>query len=303
MAYKSNFTGNSIDNLLTRTNNLDTELNNYLLKNGGTMTGVINMNGKQISGLNDPTETTQAARKGYVDTSVRKAAPYNLLDNSDFTHLVAQAGIGGSHGSIAYAADRWILKSGRASYTAGTGLTLNGTITQKLENAPTTAYSYVGMASGTASISYASGAVTITSSGGVIKWAALYKDKYTAETLPEYQPKGYAAELLECQRYYYRINGISDTHYAFSSGLRIGNEILSVIHTPTSMRIKNVAMSHNKISGIVGQATGFPTLTKAYATGTTISIWATVGFGSSGSPALLRCEPATDAYIAFIADL
>ena len=303
MAYKSNFTGNSIDSLLTRTNNLDTELNNYLLKNGGTMTGVINMNGKQISGLNDPTETTQAARKGYVDASIRKASSRNLLDNSDFTNLVAQAGIGRNHGSIAYAADRWILRSGTVSYTAGTGLTLNGTITQKLENAPTTAYSYVGMASGSASISYASGAVTITSSGGVIKWAALYKGSYTAETLPEYQPKGYAAELLECQRYYYRINGISDTHYAFSSGLRIGNEILSVIHTPTSMRIKNVAMSSNAISGIVGQATGFPTLTKAYATGTTISIWATVGFGNSGSPALLRCEPRTDAYIAFNADL
>jgi hypothetical protein len=31
---------------------------------------------------------------------------------------------------------------------------------------------------------------------------ALYEGSYTADTLPEYQPKGYAAELAECRRYY-----------------------------------------------------------------------------------------------------
>ena len=75
---------------------------------GGAMTGPINMNGQPISGLNDPTEDTQAARKGYVDASVRKAAPRNLLDNSDFRNPVAQAGIPGMHGSMRYAIDRWI---------------------------------------------------------------------------------------------------------------------------------------------------------------------------------------------------
>jgi hypothetical protein len=34
------------------------------------------------------------------------------------------------------------------------------------------------------------------------EWMALYEGEYTAETLPEYQPKGYAAELQECRRYY-----------------------------------------------------------------------------------------------------
>ena len=34
---------------------------------GGDMTGPIRMNGQPISGLNDPTDATQAARKGYVD--------------------------------------------------------------------------------------------------------------------------------------------------------------------------------------------------------------------------------------------
>lgn len=129
---------------------------------------------------------------------------YNLLDNSDFTNLIAQAGIGGNHGSQAYAADRWILTSGTVSYSAGTGLTLNGTITQKLENPPATATPFVGVENGTAAISYTDGAVTITSSGGVIKWAALYEGEYSAETMPEYQPKGCGAELAECQRYFQR---------------------------------------------------------------------------------------------------
>ena len=128
---------------------------------------------------------------GVPYSAVRKAAPRNLLDNSDFTNLVAQAGIGGNHGTIAYAADRWILDSGTVSYAAGVGLTLNGTIRQKLEFPPTgNATAFIGMASGEASISYEDGAVTITSSGGVLKWAALYAGSYTDETMPEYQPKG-----------------------------------------------------------------------------------------------------------------
>ena len=66
---------------------------------GGTMEGPVNMNGQSLSGLNDPKEDTQAARKGYVDAaataanaytdaSVRKAAPRNLLDNSNFRNPV-----------------------------------------------------------------------------------------------------------------------------------------------------------------------------------------------------------------------
>ena len=49
------------------------------------------------------------------------------------------------------------------------------------------------------------------SSGSIsVKWAAMYKGSYDASTLPAYQPKGYAAELAECQRYYrevYRVFG------------------------------------------------------------------------------------------------
>ena len=35
-----------------------------------------------------------------------------------------------------------------------------------------------------------------------VKWIALYEGEYTLDTLPDYQPKGYNAELTECMRYY-----------------------------------------------------------------------------------------------------
>lgn len=180
---------------------------NYLNKNGDTMLGTLDMNDQIITGLKEPVNNTDATSKQYVDTNVLKtlkyASPVNLLDNSDFRYPVAQAGIGGNHGTQAYAADRWILTSGSVSHQAGVGLTLNGTITQKLEHSPTgTVCAFVGRASGQASISYSAGAVTITSSGGVIAWAALYQGTYTEETLPAYRPKGHAAELAECMRYY-----------------------------------------------------------------------------------------------------
>lgn len=42
---------------------------------GGTMTGAIAMNGQPISGLNDPTENDQAARKKYVDDKAGALLP------------------------------------------------------------------------------------------------------------------------------------------------------------------------------------------------------------------------------------
>ena len=151
---------------------------------------------------------------------LRTAAPVNLLDNSYFRYPVAQAGVGGSHGNQAYALDRWILTSGTVSYQSGIGLTLNGTITQKLEHPPTgTVSAFVGMASGQASISYSGGAVTITSAGGIVAWAALYDGSYNEDTGPNYHPKGFGAEFTECLRYYLNapdqfISGVSNNGMA-----------------------------------------------------------------------------------------
>ena len=188
-----------------------------LPKAGGDMTGELKMSGKPISGLNMPTEEDQAANMGFVNQQMRKASPRNLLDNSDFTNLVAQAGIGGNHGTQAYAADRWILTSGTVSYEKGVGLTLNGTITQKLEWWPASTKSFVECASGTATIKRSNGTVTITSSGGVLKNAACYPGVYTDDEKPNYCPKGYSEELRECLRYYQKTQYAACYGFAFSS--------------------------------------------------------------------------------------
>lgn len=262
---------------------------------GGSMEGPIIMNGQPISGLNDPTEDTQAARKKYVDTakntandytdsSVRKAAPRNILDNSDFTNLVAQAGIGGNHGTIPYAADRWILDSGTVSYEAGVGLTLNGTIRQKLEFPPTgNASAFVGMASGEASINYADVAVTITSSGGVIKWAALYAGEYTADTMPEYQAKGYAAELVECYRYFivlFRHNTIAATKWNFYNRSVLFPVEMRVKPTVT---LKNPETESNGYIGFWDNSISKYVNFNGYSVGNITKLGYTVGDNGTGS--------------------
>ncbi len=66
-----------------------------LAVSGGDMEGAINMNGQPISGLNDPTEDTQAARKGYVDTTaVSVTIPaYGWTGSGPYTQTVTMAGL------------------------------------------------------------------------------------------------------------------------------------------------------------------------------------------------------------------
>lgn len=63
-----------------------------------------------------------------------------------------------------------------------------------------------------------------------IKAAALYEGSYDASTLPAYVPKGYAAELAECQRYYLPLNHqLLGSGYTFSDG--------AALLVPRKMRI------------------------------------------------------------------
>ncbi len=175
---------------------------------------------------------------GVPYSAVRKAAPRNLLDNSDFRNPVNQRGIasGTAVASYDYFIDRW--KNGEESSIApklsNNGIKPNGAFYQSLDSLA----SYVGKKM-TFAVGLSSGSVITTSGtlgdktieddmfitidgsndisvGGLgycwyvwleypsstIQWAALYEGEYTAETLPVYQPKGYGAELAECQRYY-----------------------------------------------------------------------------------------------------
>ena len=71
----------------------------------------------------------------------------------------------------------------------------------------------------------------------LVYWAALYEGSYTVDTLPPYVPKGYAAELAECQRYFVRL-GIDNTYAFIGNGvMREGLTANIGINYNTTMRV------------------------------------------------------------------
>lgn len=170
--------------------------------------------------------------------------PRNLLDNSDFTNPVNQRGITSETDILRYAyfIDRWhssadittkyglsnqgVTISGDAGIRqdiegigSGTVLTaavkyggkiicVTGTIKYDGTSYKTIAYYGDGTANVFLVTQGGNAGIMISKDTNVssitVEWAALYKGSYTADTLPPYVPKGYAAELAECQRYYYQ---------------------------------------------------------------------------------------------------
>lgn len=138
---------------------------------------------------------------GEIDAALESKAEIEFLDNTDFTNPVAQAGIGGNHGSVAYALDRWKLISGTVSGSAN-GLTLNGTIRQIREYPIGFAVvPSIQMYSGTATITYDDSTkyCDIVSSGGVIKRPHLGLREIT--DWAKMRTEDFGAELRKCQRY------------------------------------------------------------------------------------------------------
>ena len=66
-----------------------------------------------------------------------------------------------------------------------------------------------------------------------IVWVALYEGEYTAETLPAYNYKGYAAELMECQRYYLHLSNTYNDWFVGHHIVGWGN----VVEIPALMRV------------------------------------------------------------------
>lgn len=192
------------------------------------------------------TLSNEYASKEYADTR----NPYNYAHNSDFTQFIAQAGIGEKHCKTAYyAGDRWILHSGtvtgeaRADGHGYSNIRLNGTIVQIVENAPDVGTAAIEMVSGTADILYTDGVIVINSNGGVIKNVRLFKGAYTADNVPNYQPKGYGAELAECQRYFIRYSASEEVIFLIC-GVS-SSRIYGTLHLPVNMRVGPSLTYHN----------------------------------------------------------
>ena len=265
--------------------------------------GNLTINEKAPDGAGKVTLT--AADVGALDKDVHM---YNLLDNSDFVHPVAQAGVNGAHGATKYAVDRWEVTTGATVSQVADGLKIvsdktswTAGIQQKIEakrfaDVMTLAvhgifpvacrlYAYIGSGTtnfGTAYFQgdaaertlvlkltkpdgltgdevvnvYISPDTESTGTAAVVRWAALYEDEYTAETLPPYVPKGYAAELAECLRYYRRITATNETFAGYCA-----NGVSYCMIPLQTMRIKPSLVPSGKFYYTLGNKQGTTTAT------------------------------------------
>lgn len=162
---------------------------------------------------------SRALPGGEIDRSLESKAEIEFLDNTDFTNPVAQAGVGGNHGSVAYALDRWILVSGTVSASSN-GLTLNGVIRQIREKSIGSAVvPSIEMYSGTATITYddTTKYCDIVSSGGVIKRPHLGLS--TISNWSKMPCMDSDVNLLKCQKHYLKIANFYAYGFAASDSL------------------------------------------------------------------------------------
>lgn len=171
-----------------------------------------------------------------VKTAMQGRAAHNLLDNSDFRNPVNQRGKSSYTGS--YSIDRWYASGSGSASLSSVGITVSNVSFRQFVILPAGTYTLAFKVSNGTLLHYNftyDGTSTITKIGGAnemagayinlynnangvvacqfvlgadysytLVWAALYEGSYDASTLPAYQPKGYAAELAECQLYYRR---------------------------------------------------------------------------------------------------
>lgn len=257
--------------------NIENGIANALPKDGtDPMTADLPMGGHRVTGLGAPVADGDAVPLGYA----RKVGnPHNLLDNSDFRNPVNQRGKT-SYTTDGYSIDRWYV----TSYGALNGHTLSlesgyiriqsnvdcSRLYQNLENyaqlfgkkctialkADGTIYSAIFkmgggktmLSSGIEFISVDELHVILDFTGTHnLEWVALYEGEYTAENLPDYQPKGYSAELMECRRYFYKTSAPFSTSVTNSDWLCGGIQFPITMRTTPSianLRIVDVANSN-----------------------------------------------------------
>jgi len=293
--------------------------------------GDVQLEAVDVGALGANEQAADAGRLGGVDAQEyalkadipdAKEMYSNLADNTDFTHWVAQTGIGGKHGTQAYGGDRWILAAGTIAGEANTdgdgysGVTLNGTLVQVVPSPPAVATPFIEMISGEAEISYDAdaGEIVITSSGGVIRNVLLLEGEWTRK--PEYAAKGYAAELAECLRYFERFgthaSAIIGTVVYVVSGAKAF--ICSLQYTPKRIESPTIVLSaasnyrvllKDRATGDTKTATSVTSFDNLTAGGQCAYFKATLS-GSTGSnywALLQRSDATTGSYVDISADL
>ena len=187
----------------------------------------------------------------------------NLLDNSNFLNPVNQRGQT-SYTGVGYTIDRWrFWQSSCSLILTDSGITINGDDlnqyfdvgafdTSKIYTAAAcSSNGTIKMVSGVLSYGMWGDYVTFTVDGnnnprftlvaGSYKWAALYEGEYTAETLPEYRPKGYEIELLHCMHYCQ----ILSQYEAYRAFIVSANTVQVTFPLHVPMRIKPSASAFN----------------------------------------------------------
>lgn len=205
----------------------------------------------------------------------KSSSPHNYLDNSDFTNAVNQRGQT-TYSSGGYNIDRWTAPVMGNISLSGYGMKLVGVEndygTQNRQrvssyktgkvytfavcdsNYKVTVVSAIPSENwaktvnpwGEIGLAVISGLLTVNikvaaSYSKTFRWAALYEGEYTAETLPDYKPKGYGAELAECQRYAIML-GKSDIAGGYPAIVGTGtaastSQIFIQCPIPTKMRV------------------------------------------------------------------
>lgn len=204
--------------------------------------------------------------------------PYNWLDNSDFTNPVNQRGQESWSGYDVYGIDRYMMlcSSGSTVSLTDDGLTLTPSaaqyagIKQQIETydgmagkrytiavcvAGTwhcAAFTMGGATGGTPLMdgllfySNDTNHILLRNTAGnsaiTIERMALYEGEYTADTLPPYVPKGYAAELAECRRYYIAYS---------STGWAAGFHPNGSAHIIVPLSVEDMRLANPTVSGLL----------------------------------------------------
>lgn len=236
------------------------------------------LNGKTSDNYLKKTDTASNSKKLGGKAPEYYLQPRNLLDNSDFRNPVNQRGQTSYSGIWVYSIDRWATwlnasSPGTVSVVSG-GITPSfpGMVAQRIESKYIDSSKIYTLAAMTGDgLLVLSGKITSTTTGttnannGIyfgynadndvyqfmlvavtsaskFVWAALYEGSYNANTLPPYVPKGYTAELAECQRYFQR--------HTFKQNVTIGlsyqGPTYCFIQLPLyrNMRISSPSLAH-----------------------------------------------------------